>query len=115
MSSFEWHGPHEDDIQPQGTPPPKGYNLWEISWSRRHGSMRAKLEDGRAWFITKTTGKGSLVHTDSDIGRIYLVFKCTLKPDGSMQIWRPSPEKLEEVMNARIPLGGGEQGDGAGV
>ncbi len=45
--------------------PPKSVNVWELSWSRRKGLMRIRLEDGREWYFRSAGGEAHFLHADS--------------------------------------------------
>lgn len=73
--------------------PPKGGHVWELSWSRRKGLMRIRLEDGREWYFRSATGKVKVLSADSKTGRVFVRGKVVVQPDGSAFFYKAKEDK----------------------
>ncbi len=71
----------------------KGAHVWELSWSRRKGLMRIRLEDGREWYFRAASGKGKVLYADSEYGRVFLRAKVLVQPDGTAFFYRAKEDK----------------------
>lgn len=76
-----------------GQPVAKGAHVWELSWSRRKGLMRCRLEDGREWYFRAANGKCKVLHADSVHGRMFIRAKMVVQDDGSAFFYRAKVDK----------------------
>jgi len=95
-----------DPIPPQPPLPSKTMD-WELSWSRTYRWMRLRdPETDQFWFTKQMVGKGRMVGTDCNIGRMYM--RCRAQMVGE-QVFLYYPKEgatqmnLDEMEGQKLP------------
>lgn len=73
--------------------PPGNARVWELSWSRRKGLMRIRLQDGREWYFRTAAGKARVLHADNDTGRLFLRGKVVVQNGDQAFFYKAKEDK----------------------